>query len=70
MISNLPGAVYRCRNDGSWSILHISDEIERLTGYPASDFTTQQRSLSSIILPRDLPVTRTAQELPGRRRDV
>jgi PAS domain S-box-containing protein len=61
MISNLPGAVYRCRNDGNWSILHISDEIERLTGYPASDFTTQQRSLSSIILPSDLPVTRTAQ---------
>ena len=61
MISNLPGAVYRCRNDGSWSILHISDEIERLTGYPASDFTTQQRSLSSIILPSDLPVTRTVQ---------
>lgn len=61
MISNLPGAVYRCRNDGSWSIVHISDEIERLTGYPASDFSTQQRSLSSLILPSDLPVTRSAQ---------
>ena len=61
MISNLPGVVYRCRNDGSWSIVHISDEIERLTGYPASDFSTQQRSLNSLILPSDLPATRSAQ---------
>ena len=61
MISNLPGAVYRYRNDGNWSVVHISAEIERLTGYPASDFSSQRRSLNSLILPSDLAATRSAQ---------
>lgn len=38
MISNFPGAVYRCRNDSRWSMLYLSDAVARLTGYAAAEF--------------------------------
>lgn len=61
MIGNLPGAVYRCRNDANWSMLHISAGIERLTGYPAADFIEQRRSYASIILPSELWISQVIQ---------
>ena len=33
LISNLPGFVYRCANDKSWTMLYISDGCTALTGY-------------------------------------
>ena len=38
MVSNITGAIYRCKFDEDWTMLYISDEVERLSGYPASDF--------------------------------
>lgn len=38
MISNFPGAVYRCRNDSRWSMLYLSDAVVRLTGHAAAEF--------------------------------
>ena len=38
LISNLPGAVYRCLADESYTIEFLSDGIEKLTGYPAEAF--------------------------------
>jgi PAS domain S-box-containing protein len=35
MLDNLPGVVYRCRNDEHWTMLFISDEVFALTGYRA-----------------------------------
>ena len=62
MLSNLPGAAYRCRNDAAWTMFHISEEIERITGYPASDFIDNQvRSYASVILPEDLEITYSTQ---------
>ena len=63
MLSNLPGAAYRCRNDAAWTMFHISDEIERITGYPASDFVDNRvRSYASVILPEDLAITYSTQQ--------
>jgi PAS domain S-box-containing protein len=54
MVSNLPGAVYRRDSDDERTIRYLSDGIERLTGYPASDFIAPgARAYGSLIHPDD-----------------
>ncbi|EKD82114.1 MAG: hypothetical protein ACD_39C01476G0002 [uncultured bacterium] len=54
LIANLPGITYRCSFDKHWSMIFISDEVQRLTGYPSSDFVSNRvRSFASIIHPDD-----------------
>ncbi|NIB99296.1 PAS domain S-box protein [Halobacterium sp. R2-5] len=36
LISNLPGMVYRCRNEPGWPMEFVGGECEQLTGYPAA----------------------------------
>jgi PAS domain S-box-containing protein len=64
LIENLPGAVYRCAFDTDWTMEFLSDDIEEITGYPASDFVGNAvRTYASIIHPDDAPlVERTADE--------
>ena len=54
LVNNLPGLAYRCLNDEHWTMIFFSDEIERMTGYPAADFIDNSvRSYASIIHPDD-----------------
>ena len=54
MVSNLPGAVYRCAADEHWTVTYLSDEIRAITGYPAEDFVNGKvRSYVSVIHPDD-----------------
>ncbi|MCK4566574.1 MAG: PAS domain S-box protein, partial [Candidatus Thorarchaeota archaeon] len=54
LVSNIPGAVYHCSFDKHWTMFFLSDIIEDITGYPASDFIMNQtRSFDSIIHPDD-----------------
>ncbi len=63
MVGNLPGVVYRCRNDGERNMSYLSNGIERLTGYPASDFVGDPvRSYASLIHPDDLALARQHPE--------
>jgi PAS domain S-box-containing protein len=65
MVDNIPGVVYRCLIDDSWTMLFISDEIEVLSGYPAKDFLGDQpkRTFASIMHGDDLePIARNAQK--------
>ena len=49
------GFLYRCRNDRDYSMLHISKGVERLCGYPGSDFIdNRRRAFSTMIFPDDL----------------
>ncbi len=51
LVGNLPGIVYRCRNDRDWTMEFISGRCQDLTGYPASDFVrNKKRTFNSIIL--------------------
>jgi len=55
LIDDIPGAVYRCALDENWTMAWLSDGIEALSGYPASDFIGNRvRSYASIIEPEDV----------------
>jgi PAS domain S-box-containing protein len=55
IIGRVEGFLYRCRNDRDYSMMHMSDGIERLCGYPAIDFIeNRKRTFSAVICPDDL----------------
>ncbi len=64
LTANVPGAVYQCALDADWTMEFISDYIETLSGYPASDFIRNRaRSFASIIHPEDVDhVDKTVRE--------
>jgi PAS domain S-box-containing protein len=54
LMANVPGAIYRCAPDRDWTMELISDEIERISGYPPGDFIdSAARTFASIIHPDD-----------------
>lgn len=57
MISNFPGAVYRCENDVRWTMLYLSAAVLDLTGYPAEKFMGDVGlSMTDITHADDVPV--------------
>ncbi len=64
MLENLPGVVYRCMNDDNWTMLFISDEVEKMTGYPAKSFIRNRDiSFAQITLKEDSEIVRQAVEV-------
>ncbi|WP_288741251.1 MHYT domain-containing protein [uncultured Rheinheimera sp.] len=59
LIGNIPGAAYRCLFNENWDMVFISDAIETLSGYPASDFMlpSPKRSWSDVVHPDDRSTT-------------
>lgn len=53
LISNLPGAVFRVRNDPNYTAEYVSDQITALTGYPADDFRENRRNFGELMHPDD-----------------
>ena len=54
VVANIPGAIYRCVLRSDWEMKFMSSEIERITGYPASDFVESAvRTYESVIHPDD-----------------
>lgn len=53
LIDNLPGVVYRCRNDENWTAEVFSDGAAGLTGYPAADFNSHRRHYADVMHPCD-----------------
>ena len=54
LMENVPGTIYRAANDSNWTNQRVSDEIETITGYPASDFLgPKKRSITSVTHPDD-----------------
>jgi PAS domain S-box-containing protein len=63
LVNNLPGVAYRCLYDEYWTMLFFSEGVERLTGYPMTDFINNSaRSYASVIHPEDrVPVDQAVQ---------
>ncbi|MFD0986967.1 PAS domain-containing protein [Methyloligella solikamskensis] len=54
LINNLPGFVYRCRNNRQWTMEYMSKGCERLTGYPTEALiNSQQLTYADLIVPED-----------------
>ncbi len=62
LAEHLPGVVYLCRNDAHYSVLYVSPEIERLTGFPLADFLEGRTGLFDIIHPDEAPGVVSAVE--------
>jgi PAS domain S-box-containing protein len=59
LLTNVPGAIYRSAWDRGYALELISDEIERISGYPTSDFVEGAHTLMDIIHPDDLEYVMT-----------
>ena len=70
MVNNIPGALYRGAWDSDWTMHWLSDEVESITGYPASDFVDNSvRTFASVIHPDDRDyVERSVAEAVDARR--
>lgn len=53
LIANLPGLVYRSRNDKDWTTEFVSEGVFALTGYPPADFMEHRREFGGLIHPDD-----------------
>jgi PAS domain S-box-containing protein len=55
LVANIPGALYRSVWEANWFTMKwLSDEIEVISGYPASDFINNSaRTFASVIHPDD-----------------
>ncbi len=57
LVTNIPGATYRCACDPSWTMEIISDGIKEISGYPPTDFLNNNvRTYTSIIHPEDVGI--------------
>ena len=54
LVANVPGAAYQCELDENWTMRYLGGAIQKLTGYPASDFIGNAvRSYASLIVYKD-----------------
>jgi PAS domain S-box-containing protein len=54
LLNHLPCLVYVCRNDRSWTMLHLSEGCREVTGYePRQLIGNRERSYNSLIHPED-----------------
>ena len=69
LMGNLPGVVYRCRNDRNWTMEFMSVGARALTGLAPEQFTTGRVAYNSLIGPEDRePVWQEVQAAVAARR--
>lgn len=54
LANNIPGTVYLSNYDEKWSKIYLNDEVEKLTGYPKSEFLENKRYYIDLVHPDDL----------------
>lgn len=53
LMSNLPGAAFRCRNEDPWPMEYISDGVKGFTGWDAHDFVQGHVHFGQLVNPDD-----------------
>lgn len=54
LVENIPGVVYRFCSDPAWTVEFISEGVEALLGYPATDFAENRTfNFLSLVVPED-----------------
>lgn len=53
LVTNLPGAVYRCHIDDCWTMVFLSEIIREITGYSATDFLNNDMLTFVSIIHKD-----------------
>jgi PAS domain S-box-containing protein len=48
LAENIPGTIYLCRNDATYSMIFLNDNVIKLTGYSAEDFTSGEISFVDL----------------------
>lgn len=55
LMQNLPGMVYRCKNDDQYTMEYISDQVFSITGYKAEELINNKtKAFSDLIVEEDL----------------
>ncbi len=60
LVSNIPGVIYRVAADAERTMKFVSENIESIVGYPASDFLDGKRTFASVVHPDDRELVRDA----------
>ena len=53
LIDNVPGIVYRCRNEPGWPMESVRGEVKDLTGYPPSEFEKREEMYGTEVVHPD-----------------
>ncbi|WP_225886574.1 PAS domain S-box protein [Leptolyngbya sp. PCC 6406] len=53
LLANVPGAIYRCHYDDNWTMVVLSNWVEDICGYPATDFIQNRVRTWSTLLHGD-----------------
>jgi len=53
LAENVPGAIYLCRNDETFSMIYLNDKIESITGYSAATFISGTINFVKLYHPAD-----------------
>ncbi len=62
LANNIPGTVYLSKYDNYATKIYLNDEIEKLTGYPKTDFLNNTLIFIDLIHPKDKEQTLITQE--------
>ncbi|MFZ5970966.1 MAG: PAS domain S-box protein [Bacteroidota bacterium] len=55
LAENIPGVIYLCRNDVSYSMVYLNERVEELTGYKATEFLAGSVHFVQLYHPDDAP---------------
>lgn len=53
MAENIPGVIYLCRNDESFSMIYLNENIKSITGYAPAEFISNSISIVALFHPDD-----------------